>query len=356
MRRGMVSLVVAAAAALSGCFGLQEGDVAQFVFGATAYGYEATVSFGFVEPEGSGRTLSGRLENLTVRDIVIESVELTGSDYDLTLPSRPFTIAPGESVAASLTFAPTASGTSTGSIEVGIGGNDTPFAVNLQGVGNYPPVARPAVIVSGAGTEAVNGTYVREGTLTTFTVRVEFDPESEVEYASPTYELPGTVYKIWAMDNDGSGWIIDDDYEFDFGEAAALYGPYFFDPWISEGLIPPSGSWTLYNIEGPEASVTSEIDSPSGGLAYAGETVTATYLFVDAEDDEEGETTFQWYSSATLDGEYTAITGATSDSYEVTSADVDTYLKVEVTPVAASGVREGAPVMLGPMFVWQEPQ
>lgn len=57
-----------------------------------------------------------------------------------------------------------------------------------------------------------------------------------------------------------------------------------------------------------------------------------------------------------LDGEYTAITGATSDSYDVTSADEYTYLKVEVTPVAASGLRQGEPVMLGPLFVGQEPQ
>lgn len=301
MRRGMISLVVAAAAALSGCFGFQEGDVAQFVFGATAYGYEATVSFGFVEPEGSGRTLSGRLENLTVRDIVIESVELTGSDYDLTLPSPPFTIAPGESVAASLTFAPAASGTSTGSIEVGIRGNDTPFAVNLRGVGNYPPVARPAVKVSGAGTEAVNGTYVRVGTLTTFAVRIEFDPESDVEYDSPTYELPGAVYTIWAVDNDGGfGWVIDDDYEYDFEVNRALYGLSYLEPRMSEGLIPPSGDafWGPDDGLEPAPTVMSEIDSPNGGIAYAGDTVTATYLFVDADDDEEGETTFQWYSTA----------------------------------------------------------
>ena len=72
------------------------------------------------------------------------------------------------------------------------------------------------------------------------------------------------------------------------------------------------------------------------GTAGAGQTLTATYQYNDAEGDTEGSTTLQWLSDGA------AISGATSSTYTLTTDDVGAMISFEVTPVAQTGTLVGA--------------
>jgi len=82
------------------------------------------------------------------------------------------------------------------------------------------------------------------------------------------------------------------------------------------------------------------------GTATVGQTLTGTYTYADEDDppDEEGTSTFKWYS-----GTDAACAGktevGTAVTYTVADADKDKYLCFEVTPVAATGEPQGTPVM-----------
>jgi hypothetical protein len=66
------------------------------------------------------------------------------------------------------------------------------------------------------------------------------------------------------------------------------------------------------------------------------------YTYDDAEDDPESGTTFQWYRDDNgTDAGSSAITGATSQSYAITTADRNKYLKFRVTPKAQTGTTPG---------------
>ncbi|NOX75785.1 MAG: integrin [Gammaproteobacteria bacterium] len=69
----------------------------------------------------------------------------------------------------------------------------------------------------------------------------------------------------------------------------------------------------------------------NGGIALVGDTLTGSYSYSDADNDDEGATTFRWLRNAT------AIGGATSSSYTLVAADNSQTITFEVTPVATTG-------------------
>ncbi|BAP56049.1 NHL repeat-containing protein [Thioploca ingrica] len=98
----------------------------------------------------------------------------------------------------------------------------------------------------------------------------------------------------------------------------------------------------------PVANNVSISLSPTGTPTFkVDETLQGNYTYSDTEKDPEGISTFQWYTAtdATCTTEKTAIFGATSQTYTLTSSEVDKYLCFEVTPVAASGASPGTAVL-----------
>lgn len=73
------------------------------------------------------------------------------------------------------------------------------------------------------------------------------------------------------------------------------------------------------------------------GPLEVGKVLTGTYLYSDKNSDLEGLSKYRWLSSTSLTGTYSAILGATSKTYALTSADAGKYIKFEVTPVAKTG-------------------
>ncbi|MEQ9425559.1 MAG: BspA family leucine-rich repeat surface protein, partial [Cyclobacteriaceae bacterium] len=71
----------------------------------------------------------------------------------------------------------------------------------------------------------------------------------------------------------------------------------------------------------------------AGNLPELGDQLAVTYNFSDADNDPETGTTFQWYRADDASGTNAVqIAGATDSIYTVVSADLDKFLRVDVTP------------------------
>ena len=81
------------------------------------------------------------------------------------------------------------------------------------------------------------------------------------------------------------------------------------------------------------------------GIMKIGSLLTGSYVYIDAENDPEGISTFRWYRADDSNGTgETAIPGATARTYSLTIADAGKYISFEVTPAATSGITPGIAV------------
>ena len=78
------------------------------------------------------------------------------------------------------------------------------------------------------------------------------------------------------------------------------------------------------------------ITDDNGGSPVVGDTLTGGYTFVDVDGDLEGASTFRWLRNGTV------ISGATTTSYILVSADVPAQISFEVTPIAATADTNGS--------------
>ncbi|MGA2506133.1 MAG: DUF2341 domain-containing protein [Chitinispirillaceae bacterium] len=82
------------------------------------------------------------------------------------------------------------------------------------------------------------------------------------------------------------------------------------------------------------------------GTVQVGSTLTGHYSYSDAEGDAESGTTFKWYRADDTNGtNKAAISGATSSTYTLVSADANKRIQFEVTPGAATGATPGEPAL-----------
>jgi 2',3'-cyclic-nucleotide 2'-phosphodiesterase (5'-nucleotidase family) len=78
------------------------------------------------------------------------------------------------------------------------------------------------------------------------------------------------------------------------------------------------------------------------GEFKVGEELTGSYVYSDADGDEEAGTTFAWVRADNASGtDATAITGATATTYTLTAADEGSFIAFQVLPRAATGVEVG---------------
>ena len=85
------------------------------------------------------------------------------------------------------------------------------------------------------------------------------------------------------------------------------------------------------------------------GIANAGQVLTGEYAYSDLDGDLEGISTFRWLSDGVTIG------GASSITYTIASGDVGHAITFEVTPVAVTGVLQGAPVQSSPQTILNVP-
>jgi len=87
------------------------------------------------------------------------------------------------------------------------------------------------------------------------------------------------------------------------------------------------------------------------GAPADGSLLSASYTYTDIDGDLESGTEFLWERSATVDGPGEPIVGAVAATYVATPSDVGYYIRVVVTPAAATGTSPGTPVA----SVWRGP-
>jgi hypothetical protein len=93
-----------------------------------------SLDFGNV-PVGSSKTLTLTATNNGTADITVSGVTLSPPQFTLSKPTIPLTIAGGQSATLSVVFAPTASGSITGSATISSNASNNSEAVALQGAG-----------------------------------------------------------------------------------------------------------------------------------------------------------------------------------------------------------------------------
>jgi len=83
---------------------------------------------------------------------------------------------------------------------------------------------------------------------------------------------------------------------------------------------------------------------PVTGSLNVNGVLTGHYIYSDTEGDIESGSLYQWYSSATLGGIYTAILGETGISHAVALSEQGKFFKFYITPKAATGTITGTEV------------
>jgi len=115
----------------------------------------------------------------------------------------------------------------------------------------------------------------------------------------------------------------------------------------------PDGTYAVYSLSGgnyikmlaPDAAPTATNIQVTGN-PQEGQVLSASYFYIDFNNDPEGTSTYRWLNSDTPDGTFTEIAGATALSYTLTATDIGKYVKFEVTPVASSGTPSAGTAVL----------
>ncbi|AWA30059.1 hypothetical protein HYN48_08185 [Flavobacterium magnum] len=99
--------------------------------------------------------------------------------------------------------------------------------------------------------------------------------------------------------------------------------------------------------QAPTATAVSVTGTPT-----IGQTLTGNYTYNDTEGDLEGTSTYRWFLSDDLSGSNeNAIPGANSISYQLTSTDLNRYIRFGVTPKAATGTPTGVETYSSPRML-----
>lgn len=113
----------------------------------------------------------------------------------------------------------------------------------------------------------------------------------------------------------------------------------------AEGINPAGPATTLTFTEEFVIVVNSApviTDVTLSGTGKLGSTVTAAYVYSDAEQDAEGVSLIKWYRADNADGlNKTVISSATGLSYKITRDDQGKALIFEISPVAVTGSATG---------------
>lgn len=141
------------------------------------------------------------------------------------------------------------------------------------------------------------------------------------QQSGPYTPVEGAVNDTYTIQNGDSGkWLV---FEVTPGSSSA---PSQGDPVASNPLQ------IVQNNTAPSAESVK-----ISGYTGVGYQVTGTYLFLDAEYDQEGNSLYQWYLCDTATGTFAPITGADEVSLDISQDWAGKFLKFSVTPVDQYG-------------------
>jgi hypothetical protein len=136
LHRSLIStlLIATGITVLNGCQGVAPTG-SSGSNGASALSMSSsTLSFGNVQ-RGNSSSLSETVTNTGRSPLTISQANISGTDFSVSAPILPTAVSPNESLTFTVTFAPTATGSLTGSLAVISTANNSPLNVALSGTG-----------------------------------------------------------------------------------------------------------------------------------------------------------------------------------------------------------------------------
>ena len=127
-------LVLLALIGLAGCQGISAASKQQTTPSGSLSLSGSTVNFGSVTVETS-KTLTATATNNGTAAATVTSAVSSASQFSLTQPALPLTVAVGQNVTLSISFTPSASGSVTGNLTISSDASDSPVTVSLSGNG-----------------------------------------------------------------------------------------------------------------------------------------------------------------------------------------------------------------------------
>jgi hypothetical protein len=168
------------------------------------------------------------------------------------------------------------------------------------------------------------------------------DPEGDgLSFSFTSIPVQAQIFcSITADDGNGTGTLTCSPA---VGDAAL--GPYTITVTATDDASSPASGSDAFTLtvepnQPPTASNVGITGDPT-----VNSVLTGNYVYADTEDDLEGTSTFRWLRDGV------PISGAVAQTYTVVIDDVETSLRFEVTPVAATGALTGTPVQSGDLLI-----
>jgi hypothetical protein len=153
-----------------------------------------SVSFGSVLVGGSA-SRAVTLSNTGNSAVTVSSASFTGSGFGVSGLTFPFTLAAAASKNASLTFAPSSSGTASGSVSFVSNATNSPATVTLSGSGTTPVQHTAMLSWQSSGSAAGFNVYRSPSSGSSYT-RVNSTTSTNPSYADSTVQSGHTYYYV----------------------------------------------------------------------------------------------------------------------------------------------------------------
>lgn len=154
----------------------------------------STMDFGSVQV-GSNQTLSETLTNSGTSSLTISQANLTGTGFSLSGLPLPLSLTNGQSFTFSTTFAPTSSGSASGSITVISNASNSPMILPLSGTGTAAGQLTVSPATLNFGSVTVGASSSQTGTLsaTGSSVTVSSATSNNSEFVLSGTSFPLTI-------------------------------------------------------------------------------------------------------------------------------------------------------------------
>jgi legume-like lectin family protein/ASPM-SPD-2-Hydin domain-containing protein len=163
-----------------------------------------SVVFGSV-PVGQSASQSVTLSNTGNSTVTIFSDSFTGSGFSISGLTFPFTLAAAASQSATLTFAPTSSGTAWGSVSFVSNATNSPATVTLSGSGTAPVQHTASLSWQPSGSDVAGYNVYRSSISGGPYARLNNTVDSIASYADSTVQSGQTYYYVvTALDGTGN--------------------------------------------------------------------------------------------------------------------------------------------------------
>lgn len=267
-----------------------------------------------------------------------KSVNLTGGD---TWQTVDWDVSAGKAAIAGakkmLVFVAPGNGSGTGSFKLGaVKAYGSGWRDGGDGVYKLTPADSNAIMVQYDKNHADWANF-----------RIDTDPSNPVSAAGQVNAIvTGNVTLLVKLDK-AAGADVEKTFDFTGGEATQ---PLHWDVsahdlsdlqriliFAAPGKGEATGTFTIkdFTISGEKTAELAAADVPVGTVLYG------SYDFKNRNGSPESGSLYRWLISSSANGPYTAISGATDRSYQVTAAEYGQYLKFEVTPGTLEEPKQG---------------